>query len=294
MTQRRVAALIGSPVAHSLSPVIHQAAFDAAGDPWTYAAFDVAHGRGADAIAAMRVLGIAGLSVTMPHKHDVAAAVDRLDPAAAALRSVNTVSWDGVDLVGSSTDGAGFVAALAEDGIDIGGLKVAIIGAGGAARSVIDALGRAGADSIRVVNRTVASAESASELTRVAAVGTVDDVGVADLVVNASSVGMGIDPSDATADDLPCAVERLQASQVVVDLVYHPLRTAWLDAAEGVGARTIDGLGMLIHQAALQQLAWLGRHPDVAVMRRAAEAALRERSSRAADGRPSQPDGAGR
>jgi shikimate dehydrogenase len=278
-----VAALIGSPVAHSLSPVIHQAAFDAAGDPWIYAAFDVADGRGADAIAAMRVLGIAGLSVTMPHKHDVAAAVDRLDPSAAALRSVNTVSWDGGDLVGSSTDGAGFVAALAEDGVDIHGLRVAIIGAGGAARSLIDALGRAGVDSIRVINRTIASAESASELARAASVGTVDDIGVADLVVNASSVGMGIDPAAATSADLPCAVERLRTSQVVVDLVYHPLRTAWLEAAGGVGARTIDGLGMLIHQAALQQLAWLGRRPDVAVMRRAAEAALRERSPRAAD-----------
>jgi len=284
VTQRRVAALIGSPVAHSLSPVIHQAAFDAAGEPWTYAAFDVADGRGADAIAAMRVLGIAGLSVTMPHKHDVAAAVDRLDPAAAALRSVNTVSWDGGDLVGSSTDGAGFVAALAEDGIDVHGLKVAIVGAGGAARSVIEALGRAGVDSIRVVNRTASAAESASELATVAAVGTVDDIETADLVVNASSVGMGITPSDATASDLPCSPQLLRASQIVVDLVYHPLRTAWLDAAEQVGARTIDGLGMLIHQAALQQLAWLGRHPDVAVMRRAAEVALAERSSQAAGG----------
>jgi shikimate dehydrogenase len=284
VTQRRVAALIGSPVAHSLSPVIHQAAFDAAGDPWTYAAFDVADGRGADAIAAMRVLGLAGLSVTMPHKRDVAAAVDRLDPAAAALRSVNTVSWDGDDLVGSSTDGAGFLAALGEEGIDVHGLRVAIIGAGGAARSVIDALDRAGVDSIRVVNRTVASAESASALSRVASVGAVDDIGLADLVVNATSVGMGIDPSAATADDLPCAAERLRASQVVVDLVYHPLRTAWLEAADQVGARTFDGLGMLIHQAALQQLAWLGRHPDVAVMRRAAEVALEERSSQAASG----------
>jgi shikimate dehydrogenase len=98
----------------------------------------------------MRVLGIAGLSVTMPHKHDVAAAVDRLDPAAAALHSVNTVSWDGDELVGSSTDGAGFVASLAEAGVDVSGARVAVIGAGGAARSVIDALGRAGAASISV------------------------------------------------------------------------------------------------------------------------------------------------
>jgi shikimate dehydrogenase len=277
VTQRRVAALIGTPVAHSLSPVIHQAAFDAAGDRWTYAAFDVAAGRGADAVAAMRVLGIAGMSVTMPHKHDVAEAVDRLDPAAAALRSVNTVSWDGDDLVGSSTDGAGFVASLAEDGIDVGGMRIAVIGAGGAARSVIDALGRAGADSIRVINRTAASAESASELAPTAAVGVVADIEAADLVVNATSIGMGVAPAEASAADLPCPVERLRSAQVVVDLVYHPLQTAWLDAAAQVGARTLDGVGMLIHQAALQQVAWLGRPPDVGVMRRAAEAALRDR-----------------
>jgi shikimate dehydrogenase len=274
VTARRLAALIGSPVEHSLSPVIHQAAFDAAGVDWGYTAFDVAPGRGADAIAAMRVLGIAGLSVTMPHKHDVAAAVDRLDPAAAALHSVNTVGWDGDDLVGSSTDGAGFVASLAEAGVDVTGARVAVLGAGGAARSVIDALGRAGVASISVINRTTERAESASLLAAVGFVGSADDVARADLVVNASSVGMGVDPATATDDDLPCDPHLLDPSQVVADLVYHPLRTAWLVRAEGVGARTIDGLGMLVHQAALQQQVWLGHVPDVAVMRCAAEDAL--------------------
>lgn len=274
MTERRLAALIGSPVEHSLSPVIHQAAFDAAGVDWTYAAFDVAAGRAAEAVAAMRVLGIAGLSVTMPHKHDVADAVDRRDPAAAALRSVNTVSWDGDDLVGSSTDGAGFVASLIEVGIDVSGARVAVLGAGGAARSVIDALGRAGAASICVINRTSERAVSACLLAAVASVGTRDDVARADLVVNASSVGMGVDPTTATDADLPCEIELLGPTQIVADLVYHPLRTAWLVRADDVGARTVDGLGMLIHQAALQQETWLGRMPDVAVMRRAAEDAL--------------------
>jgi shikimate dehydrogenase len=277
VTARRLAALIGSPVEHSLSPVIHQAGFDAAGVDWVYAAFDVAAGRAAEALAAMRVLGIAGLSVTMPHKHEVAAAVDRLDPAAAALRSVNTVGWDGDALIGSSTDGAGFVASLTEVGIDVSDARVAVLGAGGAARSVIDALGRAGAASIGVVNRTSERAESASQLADVAFVGTRDDVARADLVVNASSVGMGIDPAAATDADLPCEIELLGPTQIVADLVYHPIRTAWLFRAEHAGARTVDGLGMLVHQAALQQRAWLGRMPDVAVMRRAAEDALAER-----------------
>ncbi len=284
MTVRRLAALIGSPVEHSLSPVIHQAAFDAAGDAWSYVAFDVAAGDAAGAIAAMRVLGIAGLSVTMPHKHDVAAAVDRLDPAAAALGSVNTVSWDGDVLVGSSTDGAGFVASLADEGVDVAGAAVAVLGAGGAARSIIDALGRAGAGSIHVINRTEDRAESAAALAPMAVVGTQNDIADAELVVNASSVGMGVDPALAAAEHLPCDVELLNASQVVVDLVYHPLETAWLRGAGKVGARTVDGLGMLIHQAALQQHAWLGRPADVGAMRRAIEAEL---------GHP-RPDGTGR
>lgn len=289
MSQRRLAALIGSPVEHSLSPVIHQAAFDAAGVEWTYAAFDVAPGRAAAAVDAMRVLGIRGLSVTMPHKHDVAAAVDRLDPAASALGSVNTVSWDGDELVGSSTDGAGFVASLADEGIDVDGIRVAVIGAGGAARSVIDALGRAGADSIRVINRTADRAESASRLAAVASVGSADDIARADLVINASSVGMGVDPAVSTDGDVACDPALLSPNQIVVDLVYHPLQTAWLTRAALAGARTVDGLGMLIHQAAQQQLAWLGRLPDVGVMRRAAEQALAER-----DLRQPRPDGAGR
>ena len=289
MTARRLAALIGSPVEHSLSPVIHQAGFDAAGVDWGYAAFDVAPGSAAGAIAAMRVLGIAGLSVTMPHKHDVAAAVDRLDPAAVALGSVNTVSWDGDELVGSSTDGAGFVASLADAHFDVAGTRVAVIGAGGAARSLIDALGRAGAASIIVVNRTVERAESASRLAAVASVGRAGDIADVDLVVNASSVGMGIDPDDAIDHVLPCDPALLSANQVVADLVYHPLQTAWLTRAASVGARTVDGLGMLIHQAALQQLAWLARLPDVAVMRHAAEIALTQRASS-----PPRPTGAGR
>lgn len=270
----RLAALIGSPVAHSLSPVIHRAAFDAADVDWSYVAFDVAEGRAGDALAAMRVLGIAGLSVTMPHKRAVAEAVDRLEPAARALQSANTVSWDGNELVGSSTDGAGFVASLADEGVDVAGCRVAVIGAGGAARSVIDALGRAGAIDITVLNRTRDTAELAATLAAAASVGIVSDVARADIVVNATSVGMGVSPSAATVEDMPCDPGLLRPDHVVVDLVYHPLRTTWLQAADDLGATTIDGLGMLVQQAVLQQERWLGHRPDPDVMRAAAEAEL--------------------
>ncbi len=270
----RLAAVIGAPVRHSLSPVIHRAAFDAAGVDWSYVAFEVPPGQAARALEAMRVLGIAGLSVTMPHKEDVAAAVDRLEPAARALRSVNTVSWVGDSLVGSSTDGAGFVASLADVGVEVAGARVAVIGAGGAARSVVDALARSGAPDVTVLNRTPHRARQAAALSPSASVGIPSDVHRADIVVNATSVGMGIDPATAGSSDLPCDPDLLHPGQVVVDLVYHPLETAWLAAARDRGARAVDGLGMLVHQAALQQQSWLGTAADVRVMRAAAEAAL--------------------
>ena len=157
------------------------------------------------------------------------------------------------------------------------GARVAVIGAGGAARSVIDALGRSGATEITVLNRTKERAESAATLAGVASVGIASDISRADIVVNATSIGMGVAPEAATEDDLPCDPSLLRNDQIIVDLVYHPLRTSWLDKAAERGARTIDGLGMLIHQAVLQQERWLGVRPDAAVMRIAAEAELASR-----------------
>ena len=188
-------------------------------------AFDVPPGGAGRAIEAMRALGIAGLSVTTPHKVDVAAAVDVLTPAASALRSVNTVArGDGDQLVGHSTDGDGFVASLADAGVGVAGAAVTVVGAGAAARSVVDALGRAGAGEVVVVNRTAARAEEAAALAAVGRVGTVDDIAGAVVVVNATSVGFG-------TNQVPFDAALLHAGQVVADLVYHPLRTALLDAA---------------------------------------------------------------
>lgn len=260
-----VAAVIGSPVRHSLSPALHNAAFRAAGVPWVYVAFDVPHGGAVGALDAMRALGIGGLSVTMPHKESVAANVDELDPAAAALRSVNTVVRlpDG-RLVGHSTDGAGCVASMHEAGVGVRERSIVVLGAGAAARAVIDAFARAGAASVTVVNRSLDRAHEAAELAGpVGRVGSTDDVHAADIVVNATSVGMA-------SDDSPLDTALLHAGHVVVDLVYHPLETALLAAARAVGARAIDGLGMLVHQAALQQQLWLGTLPDTAAMRAAA------------------------
>lgn len=267
----RLAAVIGSPVRHSLSPAIHNAAFAAAGLDWRFVALEVAAGRAADAVAAMRTLGIGGFAVTTPHKADVAAAVDEVDDAAAALRSVNTVVLrDDGSTFGASTDGDGFVDSLRASGVDPAGACVVVLGAGGAARSIVDALGRAGAADIAVVNRSADRAADAAALGASARVGSTADIATATVLVHATSVGMG-------TDDLPLDASLLHAGLTVADIVYHPLDTALLRAARDVGAATVDGLGMLVHQACRQQVLWTGVAPDPSVIRAAAESELATR-----------------
>ena len=271
----RVAAVIVSPVAHSLSPAIHNAAYESLGIDWAYVAFEVAPGRAADALTAMRALALAGLSVTMPHKHDVAADVDEIAPAARALGAVNCVerTADG-RLVGHNTDGDGFVDALVAGPGSPAGQRCVVLGAGGAARAVIDALARHGAAEIVVVNRSADRAAEAAALAGVVGrVGTPTDVREANLVVNATSVGM-----DST--ELPLDPALLRAGQVVADLVYHPLDTALLVVARAAGATPVDGLGMLVHQAARQIEIWTGLDAPADVMRAAAEAELARRLPR--------------
>jgi shikimate dehydrogenase len=151
------------------------------------------------------------------------------------------------------------------------GRSVCLLGAGGAARAIADALGRAGAGRVAVLNRTLATAEETVQLAgSVGVLGSASDIRAADIVVNATSIGMG-------SNDLPCDPDALRAGQVVADIVYHPRDTALLKAARAAGATPVDGLGMLVHQAALQQQWWHGRHPDVQVMTLAAERELAAR-----------------
>lgn len=262
--------MIGSPVRHSRSPVIVNAAFHAAGLDWTFVAFEVGVGDGAAAVTAMRTLGLGGLSVTMPHKADVVGHLDRLSPAASALGAVNCITWEGRDLVGHSTDGAGLVRSLrVDERLEVDGLRCVVFGAGGAARSVVLALAEAGAADVAVVNRTRRKAEDAASLARgIGRVAGEESVADADLVINATSVGMGSGRGDQ--GPLPLDPSWLRAGQVIVDLVYLPLRTPLLAAAERCGARPVDGLGMLVHQAALAVELWTGVAPDVPVMRHAA------------------------
>ena len=264
----RVVGVIGSPVRHSLSPVIHNAAFRALGLDWVYVAFEVAPSAGEAAVRAVPSLGLEGLNVTRPHKDAAAAAVDRLSPVAARLGAVNTVVRREAVLVGENTDGAGFLAALAADqGFHPTDRRCVVLGGGGAARAVVLALAEAGAADVAVVARRPGQAGVAAELAGAAGrAGTAVDVGAADLVVNATPV----------TDRLPLDLGpgHLAGSQLVVDLSYEPPVSALLAAARAVGAATANGVSMLVHQAARSFQMWTGREAPLAAMDDAVAAEL--------------------
>lgn len=265
--------MIGHPVGHSRSPAIHNAAFAALELDWAYLAFDVATGSVAEALAGARALGLAGLSVTMPHKEAVAAVVERRSPAVEALGAANTVVFGEGELWVDNTDAPGFLASLHDAGpsADPSGRRCLVRGAGGAARAVVWALAGAGAAEVVVVpGRDRSRAESVVALGGpVARIGTGDDASNMDIVINATPLGLNM--QDGAGEPLPVDVSLLRAGQVVVDLVPRA-STPWLEAAAGQGATVVGGLGMLVHQAALAFTMWTGEHAPLDVMHQAASA----------------------
>lgn len=279
----RLAAVIGDPVRHSLSPTIHNAGFEALGLDWRYVALEVASGEGANAIRAMRALGIGGLSVTTPHKDDVVSAVDRTTASVDALGAANCIFRDGGRIVADNTDGDGFVASLrASLDVRFGGLHVAVVGAGGAARAIIDAVGRAGVERISVVNRTPERAAIAAAVHPSALVADPSAIRAADIVVNATTVGMGTagvgfakpGRTAESSDDLPFDPDLLNAEQLVADIVYQPHVTPLLFAAESTGCTTHGGVGMLLHQAAIAFTRWTGHDAPLEAMSEVLSTAL--------------------
>jgi shikimate dehydrogenase len=268
----RVAGVIGNPVRHSLSPRLHNAAYGALGLDWVFVAFEVPVNGAAAAIDGARALDLVGFAVTMPFKTAVAERCDEISPAAAALRSVNTVTMlAGGRVAGDSTDGAGFLRSLAEAGVDPEGRSVLVLGAGGAARAVVHSLGSAGARVSVAARRPGAAAEAAGLAggTAVAWDGRGAIARSADIIVNATPLGMDNRAGAAATTELPLGVEDLGPNQVVADLVYHPLETPLLRAARERGAHTVSGLGMLVYQAALQVERWTGQPAPLAEMRAA-------------------------
>lgn len=260
--------MLGWPVAHSLSPAIHRAAFEAAGIDGRSVAMPVLPGALRQAVESLAALGACGVSVTMPHKQAVASLATSVDPLVARLGAANCLTFTGGEVRATSTDGRGLLDALV-DAADFSpaGTRCVVLGAGGAAVAIAVALADAGASVEVVARRPDAAAAVVAVAGGRSTVASHASVAVADLIVNATPVGMaGTD----VADDLPILdPSAIHAGQVVLDTVYHPRRTPLLELASANGATAVSGLGMLVHQARHQLEGWLRQPVDPAVLWRA-------------------------
>lgn len=255
--------IIGRPVAHSLSPAMHNRAFAALGMNRVYVAFEVSDI--AAAVAGIRGLGLAGLSVTIPHKEAVIPLLDEVDPVAAAIGAVNTVVCEDGRLVGHNTDWIGANRALARE-MELAGSRVVLVGAGGAARAVGFGLKEAGAGVV-VVNRGRERGRALARDLGCDFVPLEAAAGLAgDALVNATSVGMAPDTGAC-----PVPEEMAAAFPVVMDIVYAPARTRLLALAEAAGSRVVNGLWMLLYQGMAQFELWTGEEPPEEVMREVLE-----------------------
>jgi shikimate dehydrogenase len=273
----RICALIGDPVEHTMSPVMHNAAFQKLGLDYIYIPFRVRPEQLAQAVDGLRALNVTGFNVTIPHKVSIIPRLDGLDPLAEKVGAVNTVVNNDGELRGYNTDAAGFLRALLERGVEPGGKKAVILGAGGAARAISYTLAEGGAE-LTILNRRLELdwAEDIAgiieeDLGREVKVLELRDkylaeaLGGADLLVNATSVGMS-----PHGEESPVPAPLLTRSLVVFDIVYNPVKTRLLEAAEAAGARTIGGIDMLAWQGALAFEKWTGQTAPLDLMRREA------------------------
>lgn len=259
--------LFGSPVEHSLSPAIHNTSFAELGLDYVYLCHDVAPAAIGAAVDGARAMGFAGFNVTMPCKAAVIKHIDELSPAAHLMGAVNTVTREGDRLIGHNTDGAGLLRSVTERGFNVAGADITVIGAGGAGSAVYTQAALDGAGKISVFKRANSSFEASAK--KIAALCehtgvnlTLADVAdeaaleravrEADIVVDATRVGMTPLENQSNIKE-----EWLRPGQAVVDTVYHPRKTKLLKLAARAGATPIDGLGMLLWQAAIAEEIWL-------------------------------------
>ncbi|SHI89054.1 shikimate dehydrogenase [Rubritalea squalenifaciens DSM 18772] len=271
-------AVIGHPVSHSASPRMHQPALDDAGVDASYIAIDVEPGKVKEAFSKMQEEGYIGCNVTVPHKLEAMEICDELTDDAKALGATNTIVFreDGT-ILGHNTDGAGLSQAILEDfGKSLSELRILILGAGGGAgRAIATQCCREGAPAVYLSNRTIEKLEPIAidlvdnhggKLVTTLSTDTeslIEAASRVDLIINATS--LGLKPSDP----LPLPEEALLSRHMVYDAIYNPPVTPLLKAASEVGAKTSNGLSMLLHQGAFAFEAWFGIKPNLELMHKA-------------------------
>lgn len=275
-SRTQVFAVLGHPITHTLSPVMHNAAFEELGLDAVYLAFDVVPEDVGSILVSMQQMNFGGVNLTVPLKEKVQSVLGRVDPVAEAVGAVNTVVFSDDGMVGHNTDGEGFVRAAAELDVVLGGTRVVILGSGGAARAAALYSARAGAADVTLVARNRdAAAALVSELgarhpevliRSVTEPGDqVSAVTQGEFVVQSTPVGL------KEGDPPVIGADAFHEGQAVLDMIYHVAATSTMKAAQSAGARVANGLGMLLHQGALACTLWTGRDAPVPIMRAALE-----------------------
>ena len=267
--------VFGHPVSENPTVVVQEAAFHALNLNWRYLTIEVLPEQLGDAIRGLRAFNMRGINLTIPHKIEVMQFLDSVAEDARLIGAVNTVINNGGKLHGENTDGKGFIRSLTEDShVSIPGKKVVVLGAGGAARAITVELALRGAGEILVVNRNTEHGEalvntvitcSKAKSRYVPWSGTLKIPHDTDILINATSIGLFPGIEDKPAIDY----DTIRPEMVVCDVIPNPPRTAFLKEAEKRGAKTIDGLGMLVNQGAIGFKLWTGLDAPVDVMKRA-------------------------
>lgn len=264
--------IIGWPLSHSLSPLMQNTAFMAAGlHDWYYIPISVPKypsTRIKEAILGLRALNFRGANITIPHKEVILPFLDHIHETAQNIGAVNTILIDDEKLIGYNTDGIGFIKDLIENKIDPQHKKILILGAGGSTRAILYALLDHGCDDITILNRTIAKAEDLVKQFKPrfpkASIdsGNLSDASCikADLIINTTSVGMN--------DDLYPINMSFSPEQIVYDIIYQPRMTPLLTKAQHDGAKVINGLGMLLYQGAEAFSIWTGKKADIDMMKK--------------------------
>ena len=271
----RVCGVIGDPIEHTLSPIMHNAAFNALKLDYSFLAFKVKPVELENAANGMRALNIRGLNVTMPHKSAILEFLDRVDLSAQIINSVNTVLNKESKLFGFNTDGVGALKALRENGVALKGRKVLLLGAGGAARAIAYTMAKE-ADELAVLNRTLKPAQDLAKLLEKLAnkkifAGSLSPKEIqqnlqdSDILINATSIGM-----KPKAEESVLTPKLLRPNLAVMDIVYNPIETKLVKEAQAAGAKVVSGVEMLIHQGAASFEIWTGKPAPIEVMRQAA------------------------
>lgn len=272
--------VFGFPVAENPTIVMQEAGFQALGLNWRYLTIEVRPEQLADAMRGLRAMNFAGINLTIPHKVAVIQHLDGLSQEAELIGAVNTVVRTGDRYIGHNTDGKGFVGSVRDDAsLDPAGQRVVFLGAGGAARAMAVEMALAGASQITIVNRTPQRGQELVKLLNERTPAQAEFVhwqsdytvpAEAGILVNATSIGLFPDVTALPAVDL----DNIRPGLLVCDVIPNPPRTAFLQAAEARGARTLDGLGMLVGQGAIAFKMWTGEDAPVDVMHRALEEAF--------------------